>query len=481
MSAIPRFPAVLRAQTQIWMRSPLVVVPFGAAGYSLLVAGLQFATAEPTWADSLAHLNMWVVMIGPLFTAVLAGALAMVDKRSRSGGVEYRAVTRSMLRNARFVIIAVWCLLAHSATLTVSGALGLVSTTAAPLQIVGDSIGLLAVLWISYLGYCALLTLVGELAGIGGCVAVGLLFSVLGTVSAESSLWYLAPPAWIVRPALPLIGTHANGVGLDGAQIDHGPAAAVLGAVSAVAFLLAAPAISGTVQRLRNWAPSAPPARSRVRYGTPGRRYGSPTAAVFAILRSWWVGVMAVGAVGATVLLQWWYSPSVAYLFFALIVLPMGCAVLPAIWIPRIQEGFRAVAVRPRDPRTLATRVALFLLATEALVCVIVGVTAVLAKESVSGALRQVMVSAVVGAMLVMLSALITAVGGRIAGLLAGFVGVLFGTLVGGTGLADLVGLAVPWSWAAYLEASRMIFTIPLACAAAALMYRIFARRMTRV
>lgn len=480
MNTTARFPAVLRAQAQVWVRSPLIVVPFGAAGYSLLVVGLQFATAERTWAGSLAHLNMWVVMIGPLFTAVLAGALAMVDRRSRSGGLGYRAVLPSTLRTSRFVIIAVWCLLAHTATVLVTAVIGLLSTTVPPLEIGADSLELLTVLWASYLGYCALLTLTGELAGIGGCVAVGLLFSVLGTVSAESSLWYLAPPAWLVRPALPLIGTHANGVGLDGAQIAHGPAAAILGAVSAIAVLLAAPAITGTMQRIRAWAPSAPVSRPGVRSGTPDRRYDSLTSAVFLILRGWWVAALAAGAIGVTALLQWWYGPNVAYLFFALMVLPLGCAVLPAIWIPRMREGYRAIAVRPRDPRALAARVSLFLLATEASVCVIVGISAVLAGEPISGALQQILVSTVVGAMLVMSGAVITAVAGRIAGLLAGFVGTLFGTLVGGTGLAALVWPVVPWSWAAYLEASRIWATIPVACGAAILLYRIFVRRMVR-
>ncbi|WP_157117106.1 hypothetical protein [Nocardia vaccinii] len=477
---VPGFSEALRSQARIWIRSPLIALPPAAVVYVALAVGLQMATGTTTWTGSLTHLNMWVVAVGPLFVAVQTGTMAAFDRRARSGGVESRALAASTLRNARLAVTATWCLLAHAVVVITTCAAGVLSGQTGAGTAVLDGVRLLVVLWVSYLGYCAVLTVLGEIAGMAGCLAAGLIFSALGTLYAESPSWYLVPPAWIVRPALPLIGTHANGVGLGSDRIAHGWAAVVLGALGTLIVLLLAPGVRATVEAVRYRLPG-PLTRS----GRGGRDHlhNSPIRALVLILRSSWVVALVVAAVLAVIVAQQRYQPGVAYEFFALLILPMGCAVLPAIWIPRLRNGFRALAGRPYDPRKLVVRLTAILLATESLVCVAVGAGAMAAGQRLGLAVQCTFVSAVIGAMLVMLGAAVTAAAGRSAGLLVGVVGTVFGALVGGSGLAGQLGLVVPWAWAVLLTPARAIVTIPIAMAiaiaCALLANRAFARRLS--
>ncbi|MBY8854991.1 hypothetical protein K7711_00710 [Nocardia sp. CA2R105] len=476
---VPGFSETLRSQARIWCRAPLLVLPVAAVIYVVLAVGLQMATGTTTWADSLSHLNMWVVAVGPLFVAVQTGTMATLDRRARSGGVDFRAVPPATLRNARLVVTATWCLLAHAAVVVATCAAGIAAAQVGVGTAVLDGARLLVVLWVSYLGYCAVLTVAGEIAGMAGCVAAGLVFSALGTLYAESPSWYLVPPAWIVRPALPLIGTHANGVGLGGDRIAHGWVAVLLGALVAVAVLLLAPGVRSVVESVRYRLPGR---LARSGRGGRDRLHNSPIRALTLILRSSWVGALVVGALAAVIVTQQRYQPGVAYEFFALLVLPMGCAVLPAIWIPRLRNGFRALAVRTYDPRKLVVRLTLILLSTESVVCVVVGAGAILAGQRLGLAVQCTFVSAVIGAMLVMLGAAVTAAAGRSAGLLVGVVGTVFGSLVGGSGLAGQLGPVVPWAWAVLLTPARAIVTIPIAAvvaiACALLANRAFTRQV---
>ncbi len=473
---VPGFSEALRSQARIWLHSTLLALPLTAVVYVALAVGLQMATGTTTWTGSLTHLNMWVVAVGPLFVAVQTGAMAAFDRRSRSGGVEFRAVAPSTLRTARWAVTAAWCLLAHAVVVITTCAAGVLSGQAGTGTAVLDGARLLLALWVSYLGYCAVLTVLGEIAGMAGCVAAGLVFSTFGTLYAESPNWYLVPPAWIVRPALPLIGTHANGVGLGGDRIAHGWMAVVLGVFGTLIVLLLAPGVRATAEAVRYRLPGP---FTRTRRRNRNHLHHSPVRALALILRSAWAGALVVAAVLAVIVAQQRYQPGVAYEFFALLILPMGCAVLPAIWIPRLRNGFRALASRPYDPRKLVVRLTAILLAAESLVCVAVGAGAVVAGQRPALAVQCTFVAAVTGAMLVMLGAAVTAAAGRSAGLLVGVVGTVFGALVGGSGLAGRLGLVVPWAWA--VLPARAIITVPVAmaiaivCALAA--HRAFTRR----
>ncbi|QIS17541.1 hypothetical protein [Nocardia terpenica] len=473
--------AAVGAESAVWLRSPLVGVPLAAVGYSLLVTGLQAGTRATTWTGSLAHLNMWVVGVGPLFLAVLAGTQTALDRRARTGGTRYRAVSPETMRGARFAVLAVWCLLAHGITVLTTGVAGVALSGAPVGTVAADGARLLVVLWLSSLGYCAVLVVAGEAFGIAGCVVAGLVFSAVGTVTAESSHWYLVPQAWIVRPALPLIGTHANGVGLAGDRVEYGWVALIFAASSAVVVLLAAPFALAAVATVRTWSLGLRVSAASIRpRHARNRRHDSPIRTLPLIVRRSRVGLLAAAAIGATLVTQWWYGPETAYLCFALLVLPMGCAVLPAVWIPRLRTGFRAIAARPSDPRILITGMAGLLILTELLVCLIVGAGACYFGQSPGSALANAALAATVGAMLVMFGAVVTTVAGRAAGLLVGFVGTTFGTLVGGTGLVGRLGPVVPWCWAVLREPGRAIVVVPLAIALTAAALVLLRRRFAR-
>ncbi|MFK8851703.1 hypothetical protein [Streptomyces sp. Ac-502] len=95
--------------------------------------------------------------------------------------------------------------------------------------------------WLSQLGLLALLLWLARQASWLVTLAVGFVWTVLGVVNAESASWTVLPFTWLDRGALPVIGTHANGVALGAHSALTGASPwppTLLGALLAVPFLL---------------------------------------------------------------------------------------------------------------------------------------------------------------------------------------------------------------------------------------------------
>ncbi|MEU8972551.1 hypothetical protein AB0D11_25310 [Streptomyces monashensis] len=215
MAPLVGLPAALRAEFAVWRRSAVAHLPLGGLAFAL-AGSAMFLTAGSgrTWKDVLGHQNLWAMFVGPMLTVLLAVTAARIDGGARGGGTWYRPVPPGHRHLSRFVALA-----ARSLLLNVLGAgtplllLGLLSSTR---QVpAGRAIEAVLIPWVSQLGLLALTLWLTRRMHAGAALAAGFVWAVLGVVEAESAAWAVLPFTWLDRGALPVLGTHANGVALE--------------------------------------------------------------------------------------------------------------------------------------------------------------------------------------------------------------------------------------------------------------------------
>jgi len=453
---------VLRSDMRVWARSPLLLAPVAAGAVAVLTTVLLLSTGAPTWARFLAHLNMWVVALGPGFLAVVAGQIAAreaVDGRA----VATRAIhpgTRTAAGSVLLLAVGAAMHLAH--VLVAFGAYTVLGARhdASPGRAFVDAVAVAAALTAGGALGAVLLRIAGEKAGMAGCLTAGLVLVLTGVVWAEHAWWWAVPSTWPVRAALPLIGTHANGVALGGAALPGATDAAVASVVAAV-LLCAVRAVRADAPRRgsrghRSAAADEPAHRHAALTSRPG-----PTVAV-AVLRGSGLAPLAVGAVALVALLCRYREPGEIALVVALLLLPLGCGLLPAVVVPRWRSGMRALAVHAVSPAELAAHVLAALAAL--VVTVVLAMTLVLLGDGLApaDALTLLPVWVAVGTMLTMLSAVLVATCGVLVPLLVTVAGTTAGLLVGGNeAFRHAFGVLVPWAWPAALADTQLRTTLP--------------------
>jgi len=349
---------------------------------------------------------------------------------------------------------------------------------------VADTALLTAVLAASYVGYLAVLVVVGEVAGLLGCVLVGAASSVVGVLTAESARWWASPPAWQVRPALPLIGTYANGIALDGQALPGtgtalGLAAALAVVVLAVAALAAAPAVTARAPGVGRGA-RQPRRRAAPRPRTTGGCLHGLTWVVATTVRGPAVPLLAALAVVVTLALLRWRPPGEVASSWALLVLPLGSALVPVLWVPRLREGIRAVATRRPDPVRSGRRLLVLMVALVSTCCAVVAVGLGAAGMAPTTAVGFGAVLCLMGCLLVCLSTWLVAVAGVVGCLLTTSCGVVGLLVSSGAELTARVGYLVPWAWAGYLDADHLVVTVPAALVGTVVLGALAARGVVR-
>ncbi|MEJ5914383.1 hypothetical protein [Pseudokineococcus sp. 1T1Z-3] len=465
----PRLRAVVASEVRVWSSSPLRRSLVAAGGVGVLTSLLLLSTGQAGWSSFLAYQNLWVVAVGPAFTAVLAGWVAGVGASCGRGGTLARGVAPWRRRLALVTVVWTWSVLGHAAVLGATLVFfALAGTGETSLASAGlDAARLVAVLAVSSVGYVAVLVVVGEVAGLLGCCAVGVVSSVTGVLTAESAHWWASPPAWQVRPALPLIGTHANGVALGGQALPGAGAAVALSAGLAVtALVVVRVAEACTVEA---WRPGAAATYRSARRGARppaapgGALRGGDGGAVVMVVRRSAVPPLAILAVLGTLALLRWREPGEVASFWALLVMPLGAALVPVLWVPRLREGLRAVATRRPAPVRWGRRLlGLMVAVVSGCSVVVVGGLAVAGMGPVT-ALGFGAMLCLVGCLLVCLSTWLVTVVGVLGCLLATSCGVVLGLLVFSSQALGAVGFLVPWSWAAFLDDEHLAVTVPAA------------------
>ncbi|MFE7202602.1 hypothetical protein ACFU8R_20230 [Pseudonocardia alni] len=481
MSSIPSSGAVLRSEVVALRRSPVLHLAWGAVFFGVLSAILALGTvADPDWSTLLAYQNMWVVAFGPLFLALIVGTHAHLDRSSRGGGTWYRPVAPWSRRLARFAVLSPLVLLVNVLALLAPVLAGVLLVGGAP---VAHLLGSTVVPVLGQLGLLAVLVRVGAGTGRTAVLVVGLVWSVVAVLTAESSVWAFSPPAWTVRGSLPVIGTHANGEALlpGEALADASVTVSLLLSLALAVIVLAFPASLGRVGVERGGARRRPrSSREGQRVRVPGRPRGRagarPVRAVLVVLRRTPILPLAAAAVCMPAVLLRWRDPTEAIGAHTLAVIPIGAVVLAVLVRSAMVDGIRATATRVPDAGVQWRSAAVVGAVTAAAVVVATGIVFVGAGLPVLDALRTVGVGMVVATMLTTVH-LWCAVRFSVAVTIAvGIAGTVTALLVGGTEMQELWWPLTPWSWAHYAQASRVVVIVPVAVSVTVVGWTLLAR-----
>ncbi|KXO96028.1 hypothetical protein AXK56_00300 [Tsukamurella pulmonis] len=475
------WPGYLRAQARIWWRSPLAYVAVGAAVFTVVTCGLQLAAGSPDWDSARAYLNLWVVAGGPSFAALTVGMMSGIESRQSAGGILQRGVPGRMILSGRFAVAFTWTCINHIVAITVWLALSVVTTQGLPLgSALTWALGFGGTTVIGYAWYVALLVLISLVAPVAGTALTALATIVIGVQFVETSGWQALPPAWLLRGPLDAIGTHANGTGLDGASLPSG--ALPLIASLALAALIIAGAGSAVYRSLAVVLGRSHRGRGSSLVNAVTARLHGPGGALVQILRGGLVPGLCVATVALTLLLARWRPAEDAAEFFGIVALPLGCAVLPTLWIARLRTGIRAVATRSLVPERLGWRLIVAMDAVVVAMSALVGIGLGAGGYADGAALfRHVLVWCAAGWLLIALASVVNELAGQVAGLAWAIIGTVFGALVGGTVLQDTVGWVFPTAWGSRAEPSEMVVVlaltvllgVPLSIVAARSVYRV--------
>lgn len=482
MTPLVGLPATLRAERAVWRRSTVAYLPLGGLAFALANSAMFLATGPgKTWKDVLGYQNLWAMFVGPMLTVLLAVTAARIDRGARGGGTWYRPVPPGYRHLSRFAVLA-----ARSLLLNLLGAgapllaLGLLSSTQ---RVPADrAIEAVLVPWISQLGLLALtLWLARQLPPVAA-LAAGFVWAVLGVVNAESAAWPVLPFTWLDRGALPVLGTHANGVALESHSALAGASPwppALLGALLAAPFLLVPRLrLSGTRSAKHRttaerpvFAPGATALLGTVTEPAPRLEPGRPrvVAAVLGMLRGTALTWLCPGAVALIALWLSWHDPNASVQLFTLLVLPIGTLVLGLVVWSAAGQGWRAVASRATGISRPAVVLTLITVAIAVAVSLITALLYLTAGIPAGHAWPLALTSATVGAMLATLTLWLAIRTSQAVAAVVGIIGVLFGVLVGGTAMQRTLWPLIPYSWANYLDLHRMSVTLPVSLAATAL------------
>ncbi|WPF66925.1 MULTISPECIES: hypothetical protein [unclassified Corynebacterium] len=202
----------LRTKGSSVMWLPLLGILIGALSG---VSGWYVSAASGPSVQSLLNWQgLYITGMAAPLTTLFAGLVVQRERRTRSGGTPWRPIAPLAPRTAQLLVLAgligVFLTLSFGTTWVFAVARGYSSTS------VILRAGLLC--WLGQLGILGLFLLLAKAAGLIPALLAAVAWQVLGTMSAESPLWWLCPPAWAVRLLLPSLQSHANLVPLDAGE-----------------------------------------------------------------------------------------------------------------------------------------------------------------------------------------------------------------------------------------------------------------------
>ncbi|ANY05234.1 hypothetical protein [Pseudonocardia sp. HH130630-07] len=461
---------LLRTRRSAALRLTLV----GPVVCLLALAGQYLVSGQRTWSALLLWHVPYVTTTAAVLTALLAAFAERRERRARTGGTAWRATPARARHAARVPVLAGLSLLTSVLAFLPFAPAGLLLGLIDPP--VGRLLTAAVVVWAGGLGWLVVATALARALGPWPTVLAGVLWQLAGTLGAESAAWWALPPTWAVRPVLPLIGTHANGIPLEpGSPVWNSPAIGpVLASLALAVAALPLALLDGA--RPDRWTPPSRTDRRgaagrhdrkgkrRIRTGrrvVTGAAVGGGSGeddrargvvAMAASLLRTAIGPLA-GAAGLFLAgIAWTYPPRYPDAAFGLAVLPAGAAVLAVVAWRAQEPAWRIVCSRAARPWTAGLR----LLAVLGLVVVaFTAVTAaVLALDGVAAptvALR-VLVAVPLGWAVVTLTLWLHARWHVAVALVVAFLGTTGGIAFGGSVLATTpLWLAGPaaWTWSA--------------------------------
>ncbi|NDR53465.1 hypothetical protein [Actinomyces sp. 565] len=215
---LPGLGAVLRAElgrsrrTATW-GIPVAVVIFSL--HALLVA--HAALTADGWNDGvLPWLNPYPAAFA-LPMGALAGAMAAWrERRHRAGGTAWRGVAPALTVAARVAVLAASALASQAlllAPIVIDALVRGAGWGPWPQYLL-----FALVMWVSVTGASVWGLALGQWLGgiaVGLAPALALVWSAAGALQAEAPTWWSRPWTWAMRPTLPLLEVHANGISLE--------------------------------------------------------------------------------------------------------------------------------------------------------------------------------------------------------------------------------------------------------------------------
>ncbi|MEV5237647.1 hypothetical protein AB0K89_00670 [Streptomyces cinnamoneus] len=477
---VPGLSATLRAEFATWRRSAVAYLPLGGLAFGLVNTAMFLSTGPgKDWKDVLGYQNLWAMFVGPMLTALLVATATRIDDTARGGATRYRPVRPPYRHLSRFTVLALRSLLLN--LLGAGTPLLILGLTNGAQRVPADRAAeAVLVPWASQLGMLALLLWLARQTPWTAVLGAGFVWTMLGVVNAESASWAVLPFTWLDRGALPVIGTHANGVALEAHSALAGASpwpATLLGALLAVPFLLLPrlhlPAARAARQRTASQpvasgaATAAGPAPLAAGHARPGRP--RVLAAVAGTLRGTSLTWLCPATVALIALWLSWHDPDTSIQLFTLLVLPIGTLVLALVAWGAAGQGWRAVASRTTGAARPALALTGLTTGIAALMSVVIALVYLAAGIPAGHAWPLALTGTVVGAMLTSFTLWLSIRTTQSVAVVVGIIGILFGVLVGGTSMQQTLWPLIPYSWANYLDLHRMALTLPVGIAATAL------------
>lgn len=454
----------LLAETRRWQRSALLIVPVLGLVMATIQGLVTLGTGQATtWSQVQAGNVLWATSLAQPTAAVLLGLVHRRERLARAGGTWWRPVTSLQTGLARLLVTVGVVLIMNLLVVLPTLLTGLLVVGAAPPL---GRVTALAVLLT--LGCVAMLPLYDLLAGRWGLAVVAPVvigWSMIGVLTAESPLWWAIAPAWPIRTVLPILHTHANGVGLEpGAALAEEsplPAAALV-----VGWVVLGLIIFSLVRHRADHRGGASSTGTRRRPGTrrtepgepadpaalltpPRRVRPRPIVAQFTVLRRTVIGPLIIAALSAQLfILLIWHRPGYSAGFFELLVLPAGASLLSVLGWHAGSAGWRALAVRGIPVgRLIRSQLIAYSMIITGVALLSTGLI-LITGEDPSRAVRGLLLAITVGWMLMLLAWWLTvAVGAGLAYAVLGL-GIVTGLVLGAGELAGRLWPFGAWGWA---------------------------------
>lgn len=471
MSASPAFVAppvsthrAVGAELVRWKRSSVALAPLlGLAVASLQAVVFLSAGTAHGWASALAWNVIWVTGLAVPATGLIVGLVAARDQRARDGGTRWRNVSSLTSSVARFSVISGSVVAMNVLAVLPVLAVGSVLIGGPPP--VGRTLTTALIVSLGCVAIVPLLDLVARRFGLFATLGFAVVWSVAGTLCAESANWGALPFAWPVRAVLPLLGTHANGIALTQADpiATESPFPALTLTFVLLIINVTVLALVRTFGRPPRGRPRAK-STSNVAPSSAVRLSAIPTPAITALnnsqpsvlyphilsLRRTSLPWMFAAAVALELFaLVVWNDPDYSAVLFELVLLPISASLLPILAWSVVSPAWRGLATRSTSPRRLGAAFSVTLTIGIIALSVVSG-TIELASGSTPGHVALMLIVAVtlgIALMSVHLWLTVRFSAGLALGVLC--LGQLFSLVVGGSPLAASLWAFGPWAWVA--------------------------------
>lgn len=198
---------LIRTRNSALQWFPLVGLLIGviSSTFSFWSSGADDASGVLSWQA------MFVTGMAAPLLALLGGLSEDRERSARNGGVDLRFVSMQGTRAARLIVLILISALLHCLNFGTAWMLSVLAGR--------DGAGLLLeaglLSFIANISTVAIFALIARFIPLIAVLLLAMIYQLIGTLTAENTLWMFIPPSWSVRVMLPVLGIHANAVPIE--------------------------------------------------------------------------------------------------------------------------------------------------------------------------------------------------------------------------------------------------------------------------